>query len=160
MSNATKAQPSRPYIPGYGLPEHEETLLPWRHVGEQMAPARNYWICTTTPDGSPHARPVWGVWVDDTFFCGGGPQTRWQRNLMENPKATVHLESGDQVVILEGWMQKHTEENTDPELLARIDDAYEAKYGMRHGTPVWALHIQRAFAWTSFAEDPTRWQFE
>ena len=150
---------SRPYIPGYGLPEHEENLLPWSHVVAQVTPARNYWINTASPDGVPHARPVWGVWVNDTFFCGGGEQTRWQRNLMKNPRAVIHLESGDSVVILEGWMEKHTEENTDAALLAVIDDAYEAKYDMRHGTPVWELHIERAFAWTNFVEDPTRWHF-
>ncbi len=151
---------SRPHIPGYGLPEDTERLLPWRHVVEKMTPPRNYWINTVTPGGIPHARPVWGVWVDDTFFCGGGEQTRWQRNLMANPRATVHLESGDSVVILEGWMTVHTTENTDEALLTRIDDAYEAKYNMRHGTPVWELHIERAFAWTDFTVDATRWRFE
>lgn len=150
--------PSRPHIPGYGLPKHTDNLLPWSHVGDQMTPARNYWINTASPDGTPHARPVWGVWVDDTFFCGGGPQTRWQRNLIANPKATIHLESGDSVVILEGWMTVHTEENTDAAMLSRIDDAYEAKYNMRHGTPVWKLHIERAFAWTDFTQNTTRWQ--
>jgi hypothetical protein len=151
---------SRPHIPEYGLPEHEENLLPWSHIGEQMRPARNYWINTASPDGIPHARPVWGVWVDDTFFCGGGAKTRWQRNLAANPRATVHLESGDSVVILEGWMEVHTPENTDEALLIRIDDAYEEKYGMRHGTPVWELHVGRAFAWTNFGVDATRWHFK
>lgn len=152
--------PSRPYIPGYGLPTDEENLLPWSHIGEQMKSARNYWINTVTPDGTPQARPVWGVWVDDTFFCGGGPQVRWQRNLAANPRATVHLENGESVVILEGWMEVHTPENTDPALLQRIDDAYEEKYNMRHGTPVWELHIERAFAWTNFVVDATRWQLK
>jgi hypothetical protein len=76
----------RPYIPGYGLPEHEDNLLPWTHVAEQMTPARNYWINTASTDGIPHARPVW---VNDTFFCGGGEQTRWQRNLVKNPRAVI-----------------------------------------------------------------------
>jgi hypothetical protein len=39
-------------------------------------------------------------------------------------------------------------------------DAYEAKYSMRHGTPVWPLHPRKPFAWTQFATNPTRWQFD
>jgi hypothetical protein len=64
-------------------------LLPWSHVIAQVTPARNYWINTASPDGVPHARPVWGVWVNDTFFCGGGNETRWQRNLVKNPRAVA-----------------------------------------------------------------------
>ena len=84
----------------------------------------------------------------------------YEQALAANQQAIeIHLESGDSVVILEGWMTVHTEENTDAALLARIDDAYEAKYNMRHGTPVWELHMERAFAWTDFTQNTTRWQF-
>lgn len=125
-----------------------------------MAAARNYWICTTRPDGRPHAVPVWGVWVDDTFFHGGRPDTRKARNLDINPHLAVHLESGNDVVILEGSAAKLTEDNADAELLRRIDDAYEAKYGMRHGTPVWQLRSRRALAWNESLSSATRWSFD
>jgi hypothetical protein len=152
--------PSRPYIPDYGIPETEEGMLDWRHVVERMASPRNYWVSTTRPDGRPHVVPVWGVWVDEVFYHGGGPDTRKARNLAENPAMAVHLESGDEVVIIEGVAKKLTPENADPALLEKIDDAYEAKYGMRHGTPVWALEPQVAFAWTKYPDDVTRWRFE
>ena len=42
----------------------------------------------------------------------------------------MHLESGDDVVIREG----SAEEITDPVLLTRFADAYEAKYQLRPGT--------------------------
>jgi len=122
--------------------------------------ARNYWVSSTRPDGRPHARPVWGVYVNGTVYFGGSPEVRWARNLAKNPAVVVHLESGDQVVILEGTVEKHTEENTSAELLTQIDDAYEAKYDMRHGTPVWQLKPHVAFAWTRFPDDTTRWKFE
>lgn len=97
-----------------------------------------------------------GVWLDETFHFGGGRDTRKVRNLMANPEVVVHTESGDDVVILEGV----AEEITEPSLLARIDDAYEAKYGIRHGTPVWALRPRVAFAWSTFPKDVTRWLFD
>ena len=50
---------------------------------------------------------------------------------MANPNVVTHSESGEDVVILEGVV----EEVTDPTLQERIDDAYETKDGVRHGTP-------------------------
>lgn len=29
---------------------------------------RNYWLCTTTPAGAPHAAPVWGVVTGGTLY--------------------------------------------------------------------------------------------
>jgi len=148
---------SRPHVPEYGIPESEEGLLPWRHVMERLERARNYWIATTRPDGRPHAMPVWGVWVDNTLFFGGGPQTRWSRNLAANPHVAVHLDDSDAAVILEGTVERITDPTLP--LVSRLDDAYEAKYEMRHGTPFWRFHPAVAFAWTSFPTDTTRWTF-
>ncbi len=112
---------SRPHIPDYGIPESEEGMLPWRHVLERLPSPRNYWVSTTRPDRRPHATPVWGVWLDETLYFGGGPDTRRSRNLDANPHLVIHLESGDDVVIIEGVAEKLTEANADPELLKRID---------------------------------------
>jgi nitroimidazol reductase NimA-like FMN-containing flavoprotein (pyridoxamine 5'-phosphate oxidase superfamily) len=151
---------SRPKIEGYGIPKSRKSLLPWSHVTERLATSRNYWVATTRPDGRPHVVPVWGVWLDGTFFHGGGPRTRKARNLATNPHVAVHLESGDEVVIMEGTADMLTPDNADAALLERIDDAYEAKYGMRHGTPVWALRPTVAFGWTIYPTTVTRWTFD
>jgi hypothetical protein len=144
----------------YGIPEGEGGLLPWKFVAEGMASDRNYWVSTTLPDGRPHARPVWGVWVDDTFHCGGGERTRWARNLEAGSEIVVHRESGDEVVIVEGTAGKLTEGGADPDLLERLDAAYEGKYGVRHGTPFWAIHPRKVLAWSDYPADATRWTFE
>lgn len=157
----TRPQRSRPQIPdGYGIPKSAEGMLPWQHVVDRLTLALNYWVSTTRPDGRPHVVPVWGVWVDDVLYHGGGGDTRRARNLAANPYVAIHLESGDEVVIIEGTAGKLTEENAESELLTRIDDAYEAKYGMRHGTPVWALRAHRALAWTEYPTTATRWEFD
>ena len=57
----------------YGFPESQEVLLPWSFVSERVDAAKNYWVCTIGANGDPHARPVWGVWVDDRLFFGGRP---------------------------------------------------------------------------------------
>ena len=146
----------RPEIPGsYGVPTGGEGMLPWGHVVERMSVARNYWLASVRPDGRPHSVPVWGVWVGDRLHFGGGRSTRKARNLAENPNVVAHSESGEDVVILEGVAQ----EVTDPALQERIDDAYEAKYGIRHGTPVWVLEPRVVHAWSRFPVDATRWVF-
>lgn len=153
--------PDRPFMPkDYGVPTDADGLLSWGYVAERMAQSRNYWISTTRPDGRPHSVPTWGVWVDDTLYFGGSPETRWARNLAGNPAVAVHLENADEAVILEGTVQKLTEANADPALLIRLDDAYEAKYNMRHGTPFWKLRPRLALAWRDFFKTATRWTFD
>ncbi|MDQ6675132.1 MAG: pyridoxamine 5'-phosphate oxidase family protein [Chloroflexota bacterium] len=94
---------SRPVLPkGYGVPEAEEGMQTWSWAVERLESALNYWFSTTRPDGRPHAMPAWAVWVDHALYFDGSPETRRSRNLAVNPAIAVHLESGDQVVILEG----------------------------------------------------------
>ena len=81
--------------------------------------------------------------------------TRKAQNLAVNPNVVAHSESGENVVIVEGVAQVVT----DPALQEFIDDAYEAKYGVRHGTPVWVLEPRVVHAWSRFPADATRWVF-
>jgi hypothetical protein len=154
----------RPYMPGYGIKPIGEGagLFSWHHVSQQMATARNYWISTVRPDGRPHAVPVWGIWLDRGFMFSAGNQSRKARNLAANPTIVVHLESGDDVIILEGAV----EEMVDPELGQRYADAYEAKYQWRPDpadpeTVTYLLCPQVAFAWLEedFPGTATRWVF-
>ena len=149
------ASPSRPHIPGYGVPKTKKGLLPWTHVNSRMAQSRNYWIVTAGPDGRPHAVPTWGVWLDDTLCFGGGPDVRWARNLRRNPAAAAHLESGDDVVTIEGHVRL-VEGDSDP-ICVRVQDAYETKYGMRHPPPFWVLEPRLVLAWSDLGRDATRW---
>lgn len=157
--NNLSAQAGRPYIrDDYGIPTSIEGTLPWSHVVERLSTARNYWVGTVGQEAQPHAVPVWGVWVEDTLYFGGGPETRWSRNLAANPQVAVHLESGDDVVILEGVVERITD--AAHPLVKPIDDAYEAKYQMRHGTPLWVLRPRLVFAWSKFPDNATRWRFK
>ena len=148
---------------GYGIldPTSGSGLLPWSRVSERMAGARNYWIGTTRPDGRPHAAPVWGVWLDETFYVGTERLSRKARNLAADPRLVVHLESGDDVVILAGV----AEAVTDAAPLTRYADAYDAKYQFRpdpsDGGPTYALRPRVAYAWleSDFVGGATRWPF-
>ena len=165
----TAAEPraDRPTMPpDYGLPADREGLLPWSYVTERMERSRNYWICTTRPDGRPHAMPVWGVWVDGAFYFGAGPQSVKGRNLAANPAVVVHLESGDEAVILEGEAVPVV--NMDRTLFDRTADAYEQKYGgFRPEYPevpggTFTVRPRVAFGWLEqdFVRSATRWRFD
>ena len=165
MTDSTDAPPdarrARPTTEAsYGIPDDSAGLLPWSFVTERLATDRTYWLSTTRPDGRPHARPVWGVWVDGTLYCGGGGRTRWVRNLAANPAVTVHRESGESVVIVEGRAERIDDETGDPAAIARVDDAYAEKYEMRHGTPFFAVRPDAVLAWEEYPTDATRWTFD
>ena len=159
----SEPEPTRPCMGAdYGISGSEEGMLSWERVAERMAGARNYWVSTMRPDGRPHATPVWGVWVEGRLYFGTSRGSRKGRNLATNPALTVHLESGDDVVIIEGMV----EEVTDRASLAAVDAAYQAKYGISVGEAgnevVWyVLRPETAYVWleSDFPNTATRWCF-
>jgi nitroimidazol reductase NimA-like FMN-containing flavoprotein (pyridoxamine 5'-phosphate oxidase superfamily) len=164
---STTPKADRPYIPGYGLPSSREGILPWEWATERLTRASNYWICTTRPDGRPHAAPVWAVWVDSMVVFEGGPGTRRGRNIAANPAVVVHIESGEDIVIVEGVAEEIR--SPEPELEAKLVEAY-AKYRKTHGYEadpanwreggLYLVHPDKVLAWSSFPADATRWTFE
>ena len=170
MTQTTQRVPtsSRPLLPdGYGVPETDEGMVQWSWAVEQLTNARNYWFCTTRPDGRPHSMPAWAVWLDDALYFDGSPETRRGRNLALNPAISVHLESGDHVVILEGDALEAGKPT--PELADRLVKAFEAKYAVSHDYHpepttwdeggLWRLAPKVAFGWTEFPRALTRWRF-
>jgi hypothetical protein len=93
----------RPDVPkDYGLPDDDDGMLEWSWAEERLTVAMNYWISTVRPNGRPQASPVWGVWHEGVLYFDGSGETRRMKNIAANPEVSVHLESGDEVVILEG----------------------------------------------------------
>ena len=164
----TGVRRGRPHMPkGYGVPEDDQGLLDWTHVQERMTAARHYWICTSRPDGRPHATPIWGVWVDDVLYIEGAPETRRGRNIAANPAVSAHLESGEDVLILEG--EAHEIVQPDKTLAARLVEAYGEKYAYAGYRPtpqnwdsggLYAIQPRVVIAWTKFPQDATRWMLD
>lgn len=150
----------RPFMPGYGVVGEKEGagLLPWDFVEQRMAAARNYWVSTIGAQG-PHAAPVWGLWHKDHFYFSTGTGSRKGRNLAAAPQVSVHLESGEEVVILEG----NVVEVKDPSVLGDLDKDYKKKYGLSMQGPgqIYKLITAKAFAWREqdFTQSATRWVF-
>jgi PPOX class probable F420-dependent enzyme len=142
---------------GYGVPTDASgaELLPWSWAEEQLTQARNYWVCTTRADGRPHAVPVWGVWADDAVWFGTSPDSAKGRNMARDPRVVVHLESGDEVVILEGEVE------LPADLPQTVADAYEKKYGHRvERLLAFRPHVAQTWTESDFVRNATRWVFD
>jgi hypothetical protein len=159
-ANCTVGLPQLP--PLYGL-KQRDNFLPFTHAETRLEKSRNYWICTTRPDGRPHSIPVWGFWIDHTLYFGTARSTRKALNLAHNPAVSVHLESGDDVVILEG---KASEVDiSDKQTLKKLDAASRKKYKMPlmvvPEAVFYSVRPRTVLAWTEsdFPNNATRWQF-
>ena len=120
----------RPIMPAlYGMGKHKKGTIKWADVCKKLEAAHNYWIATTRADGRPHAMPVWGFWVDGAVFFGTGRETIKGKNLARSGQAIVHLESGDDAVIIECNVSEVDLQN-NTELRKRLDKLSEAKYKM------------------------------
>jgi nitroimidazol reductase NimA-like FMN-containing flavoprotein (pyridoxamine 5'-phosphate oxidase superfamily) len=145
----------------------EPKLLAWAWAEARLAAARNYWIASIAANGAPHARPVWGVWLDGRLYFSSGSRIR--ANLARRPAVSVNLESGDECVILEG----EAAPLDDDALARRVAAAYDAKYhwGLEPG-PGELLEVRPrvVFGWLCdgsgrdggalFSQTATRWRFE
>lgn len=144
---------------GYAFPTSDEALLSWEESERRLVDARFYWLATTNPDGTVHVRPVWGVWVEGCFFFDGHPHTRWARNLAREPRASIHLESAAQVLIVEGIGEDV--ERTDEELGRQIAADWKKKYGRLVPEPavrgIFRLTPTRARGWSEDLHDGTVW---
>lgn len=165
QTQANEPQVDRPQMPdGYGVPTHSKGLLPWSHVTDRLERARIFWVASVRPNGRPHAVPLWGVWLDGTLYFEGGPDTRHGRNIAANPAVSVHLESGDDVVILEGEVAEVKQ--PDHVITTRLAESFQSKYQGYEPTPeswdgggLFAMRIHKALAWTKFPTDTTRFRF-
>jgi hypothetical protein len=144
--------------PPYGTPAE---TLPWAGVRARLEGALRYWLATVRPDGRPHAVPIDGLWVEDDFYFGGSPATVKHRNLLGNPRVSMHLEDGERAVIVEGECEVIVPAE---ELAHRLADLSKAKYGYGvsadvYMTGVWRLRPARVLSWSEFPRDATRFVF-
>ena len=149
--------------PLYGLKPRQQ-YLPFSHAEERLARARNYWICTTRPEGRPHSIPVSGFWIDGAVFFGTARSSRKARNLAHTPRVSIHLDSGDDVVILEGTAVEV--DLADKQMFKKLDAASRAKYKMPltviPGSVFYSVRPDVVLAWTEkdFPNNATRWRFD
>ncbi len=165
MIQPKNARRIRPDMPHYGvMPDQKDGMLTWDWVDRQMTQSRNYWIATTQPDGRPHVVPIWGAWVEGSFYFGTDKLSVKARNIRRDNRVVIHLESGDDTVILEGRLVKA---QVSAELQKQIDDAFVQKYELdpeldEDGALVYCLLPRKVMAWleSDYPATVTYWLFD
>jgi nitroimidazol reductase NimA-like FMN-containing flavoprotein (pyridoxamine 5'-phosphate oxidase superfamily) len=112
-------------MPGYGVPDDLEGLLPWSWAEERLVACRNYWVVTVDASGRPHSLPTWGVWspTDSVFWFSSSRKARKVSNLADNPQMVVTTDDSVEVVSVEGRAQPIADADRD-----RMAAAFAAKY--------------------------------
>ena len=152
----------RPYFPK-GYVDNPISSLTWDYVVERLTESKNYWLCSVRPDGSPHTIPRWGVFINGKLYYDGSPETVHAKNILQNPRISVHLESGDHALIAAGTAAPS--QKPVPALADKLSKEYCAKYekfGYAPRPDQWdkgGLYVftpLKVLAWKIFFEDPTK----
>jgi hypothetical protein len=153
---------SRPYMPGYGIlpADQGEGLLPFAWAEERLRDARNYWLGTVGPGGSPHLMAVWGVWLNREFVFSTGRKSRKARNLMNDPRCVVTPETAAEAVVVHGRAREVSFND-------QFVDTYRRKYDFDVSTmadePLFAVSPETIIGIVEveerFAATATRWTF-
>ena len=167
MRPVTEPVAEQPHMPEYGVGGDGWKPLPWSWASERLGRYRNFWVVTVSPEGRPHAMPVWGVWDDDeqgfAFSCA--PGSRKAANLRSNPQVTVAGDSTVEAISIEGTATELSgTESAEPWI-----EAYIKKYGpdtspefLRQNS-IFLVSPERVFAIIEtedeFSTRATRWRF-
>ena len=164
----------RPHMPaGYGPVDGLDGTLPWSWAEQRLTDARTYWVVTASPEGAPHAAPVWGLWADAAVWFSTDPESTKGRNLARGGPVVVHLDSGDDAIIVHGRVEAFAFTDLDATLAARLDDAYAAKYAdpatgrpvrlseAPAGSLIYRVAPRRILGWRErdFPRSRTAWRF-
>jgi hypothetical protein len=140
--------------------------MTWADIAERLSAPRQYWLNTTTPACAPHAVPVWGVVTGETLYFYSKRTTVKARNLAADPRAVVHLESGEDVLIVRGLLDDLGAPAEVQCIVAALAAKYtrpeDQQYLPSNDPPfdaVYALRPQSVMAWRldDYAASERRW---
>jgi hypothetical protein len=127
----------------YGQPS-DKPALDWSWVSHELAGAGTYWV--GGPGGRyPHPRPVWGVWHQEQLHLSIGSPTI-SRGVVPGSGVTVHLDSGTDVVIVEGDV---VGSSTDADVIASYNRKYDWNYEVDQYGPLTHVAPVVVMAWRS-----------
>ena len=125
----------------YGHPADHEPL-PWSWVEGELVRSGTYWVVARS-SRYPHPRPVWGIWLEDRLYLSiGTPALR--QTLADDPVITTHLESGTDVVIVQGEIVGTT---IDLDAIAAYNKKYEWSYDIEEYGPLSVVAPSKVLAW-------------
>jgi nitroimidazol reductase NimA-like FMN-containing flavoprotein (pyridoxamine 5'-phosphate oxidase superfamily) len=154
-------------MPGYGLAQGTEGLLPWSWAESRLARSHDYWLATTRPDGRPHLMPIWGIWLEQVFYFSTGRHSRKARNLESNAYCVVANDEAREAVVVEGVANELVDVALRKQLLSLIEKKYNydmsamADDVLSLREPIYAVHPRTVFGLDeeTTLQAATRWRF-
>jgi len=125
----------------YGRQADHEPLA-WSWVEGELLRSGTYWVVARS-GGHPHPRPVWGIWHQDRLYLSIGTPAL-QQALADDPVITTHLESGTDVVIVEGEVAGTT---MNLDVIAAYDRKYDWSYDVEEYGPLLVVAPSKILAW-------------
>jgi hypothetical protein len=139
------AKPSSRPLRLYTRPSDHDPLE-WGWVNDQLRAAGTYWVVPAAlpgPRWPPHPRPVWGIWNERRLVLSiGSPVIR--RLVEKDAPVTIHLESGTDVVIVEGVVAGPTDH---ADMITAYDAKYDWSYDVAEYGPLTVVVPTAVLAW-------------
>ncbi|MEL6524089.1 MAG: pyridoxamine 5'-phosphate oxidase family protein [Chloroflexota bacterium] len=137
----------------------EERLLHWNWVVGQIELSHHYWLSSTRPDGRPHVVPIAAIWHDEALYFSLSLTSVKGRNISQQPRVAIHLESSRNVVILEGVAQPADNASIRDTVLPRYIERYNFTPPVTENNQWLNVHPDRVLAWilSDSYNTATRW---
>ncbi len=138
--------------------------ITWSEVVARLDASRNYWLTTVDAGGAPHAVPVWGVVVAGALHLYASRTSAKARHVSRDPRVALHLESAEDVVIVDGRLEDLGQPTAHREVMTALDAKYpnELAYLPSHDDYYDALYRlvparARSWALADFDGSQRRW---
>ncbi len=153
VSDPRSSRPSFPDPEEYGPPLEEASapLNSWGGCSARLEASALYWLATTRRDGRPHVVPVGAVWVEDRLWFNTSRQTVIARILANEPRVVVHLESAEDVLIVEGLASRLDFAKVPADVVVAYTDKYGGDWDRGDPDSLWlwfALDPRSAMSWS------------
>ncbi|MFD7228961.1 pyridoxamine 5'-phosphate oxidase family protein [Streptomyces sp. NPDC059881] len=120
----------------------DATATPWPEAVTQLDDSGIFWLSTVRPEGRPHVTPLLAVWLEGALHFTTGEEERKARNLAANPQVVLttgtNRDKEGRDLVVEGEAVVVSDEAR----LARLAEAWEAKYG-----PEWRFEVRNKAFW-------------
>lgn len=100
--------------------------LDWAEVALRLHAERTVWLGTVGQNGSPHAAPVWISACEGDVYVFTSSASAKARNVRRNPQSVIHLEDGEDVLIVNGRLEFIGDPLDFPDVVAVFADKYQS----------------------------------
>lgn len=133
------------------MEEASAPLNSWGGCSARLEASELYWLATTRRDGRPHVVPVGAVWVEDRLWFNTSRQTVIARTLANEPRAVVHLESAEDVLIVEGFASLLDLAQVPADVVVAYTDKYGGEWDGGDPDSLWlwfTIDPRSAMSWS------------